>query len=100
MTTVTTGSPGRRRLLLASDRSDQSGELAAILQRVGDVETIPTSEIPDAPAGGFAGIVVDINLRSAESVQRVREKLRAEAYRSVPRLFVLADAAFLLLKRP
>ena len=92
MTTLTTGSPARRRLLLASDRSDQSGELAAILQRAGDVETIPTAEIPDVPANQFAGIVVDINLRSAESVQRVRDKLRGEAYRSVPRLFVLADA--------
>ncbi len=36
--------------------------------------------------------MVDINLRSSESVQQVRNKLRAEAYRSVPRLFVLADA--------
>jgi putative nucleotidyltransferase with HDIG domain len=36
--------------------------------------------------------VVDINLRSPESVQRVRNKLRGEAYRSMPRLFVLADA--------
>jgi putative nucleotidyltransferase with HDIG domain len=36
--------------------------------------------------------VVDINLRSAESVQLVRNKLRAEAYREMPRLFVLADA--------
>jgi DNA-binding response OmpR family regulator len=36
--------------------------------------------------------VVDINLRSAESVQRVRNKLRTEAYRAMPRLFVLADA--------
>jgi putative nucleotidyltransferase with HDIG domain len=36
--------------------------------------------------------VVDINLRSSESVQRVRNKLRAEAYRAMPRLFVLADA--------
>ena len=36
--------------------------------------------------------MVDINLRSAESVQRVRNKLRAEAYRAMPRLFVLADA--------
>lgn len=92
MTTLTTGSPARRRLLLASDRSDQSGELAAILQRAGEVETIPTSDIPEVPANKFAGIVVDINLRSAESVQRVRDKLRGEAYRSVPRLFVLADA--------
>src|SRR6478736_4585829 len=32
------------------------------------------------------------NLRSAESVQLVRNKLRAEAYREMPRLFVLADA--------
>jgi len=36
--------------------------------------------------------VVDINLRSPESVQVVRNKLRADAYRAVPRLFVLADA--------
>jgi putative nucleotidyltransferase with HDIG domain len=92
MTTATTESPVRRRLLLASDRSDQSDELAAILHLAGDVETIPTSEIPEVPANKFAGIVVDINLRSAESVQRVRDKLRGEAYRSVPRLFVLADA--------
>ncbi|HEY5129533.1 MAG TPA: phosphohydrolase, partial [Bradyrhizobium sp.] len=33
----------KRRLLLASDRSDQSNELASILQSVGDVDTIPTS---------------------------------------------------------
>ena len=36
--------------------------------------------------------MVDINLRSAESVQLVRNKLRTEAYREMPRLFVLADA--------
>jgi putative nucleotidyltransferase with HDIG domain len=36
--------------------------------------------------------VVDINLRSPESVQQVRNKLRTEAYRAMPRLFVLADA--------
>jgi putative nucleotidyltransferase with HDIG domain len=92
MTTLTTGSQAKRRLLLASDRSDRSGDLGAILQHVGDVDTTLTSEIPDAPAGRFAGIVVDINLRSAESVVRVRDKLCVEAYRSVPRLFVLADA--------
>ncbi|MDB5605490.1 MAG: phosphohydrolase [Bradyrhizobium sp.] len=92
MTALANKTPSRRRLLLASDRSDQSSELASILQSVGEVDTISTSDIPDAPAGHFAGIVVDINLRSAESVQRVRNKLRAEAYRSMPRLFVLADA--------
>ncbi len=82
----------KRRLLLASDRSDQSIELATILQSVSEVDTISTSDIPDAPANDFSGIVVDINLRSAESVQRVRNKLRTEAYREMPRLFVLADA--------
>jgi putative nucleotidyltransferase with HDIG domain len=82
----------KRRLLLASDRGDQSSELADILQSVGQVDTIATSDIPEAPAGDLSGIVVDINLRSAESVQRVRNKLRAEAYRAMPRLFVLADA--------
>ena len=79
-------------MLLASDRSDQSSELADILQSVSDVDTISTSDIPDTPARNLSGIVVDINLRSAESVQRVRNKLRAEAYREMPRLFVLADA--------
>jgi putative nucleotidyltransferase with HDIG domain len=82
----------RRRLLLASDRSDQSRELVGILQSVGEVDTISTSDIPEDPPDFFSGIVVDINLRSPESVQLVRKKLRAEAYRSVPRLFVLADA--------
>ena len=92
MAALTNRIPGRRRLLLASDRSDQSRELASILQTVGDVDTIATSEIPDAPARDLSGIVVDINLRSAESVQLVRNKLRSEAYREMPRLFVLADA--------
>jgi putative nucleotidyltransferase with HDIG domain len=82
----------KRRLLLASDRSDLSGELAGILRSVGDVDTIATSDIPEIPAGHFAGVVVDINLRSPESVQQVRNRLRGDAYRSVPRLFVLADA--------
>ncbi len=81
----------KRRLLLASDRSDQSSELAVILQTVGEVDTVATSEIPDAP-GALCGVVVDINLRSPESVQLVRNKLHSEAYREMPRLFVLADA--------
>lgn len=82
----------KRRLLLASDRTDHSSELADILQSVGEVDTISTSEIPESPSGQISGIVVDINLRSPESVQRVRNRLRTEAYRSMPRLFVLADA--------
>jgi len=92
MTALANQTSSRRRLLLASDRSDQSSELASILQSVGEVDTISTSDLPDDPADHFSGIVVDINLRSPESVQRVRNKLRAEAYRSMPRLFVLADA--------
>jgi len=92
MTALANQPSSKRRLLLASDRSDQSRELASILQTVGEVDTISTSEIPLAPADHFSGIVVDINLRSPESVQLVRNKLRAEAYRAMPRLFVLADA--------
>src|ERR1700692_1642806 len=92
MTALANKTSSKRRLLLASDRSDQSRELASILQTVGQVDTIATSEIPDAPARDLSGIVVDINLRSAESVQLVRNKLRTEAYRQSPRLFVLADA--------
>src|SRR6202048_3220154 len=82
----------RRRLLLASDRADQSSELVGILRSVGEVETIPTSDLPDSPSEKFSGVVVDINLRSAQSVQRIRNKLVGKAYRSLPRLFVLADA--------
>src|SRR5690606_21527807 len=81
-----------RRLLLASDRSDQSGELAAILGNIGEVGVIATADIPETPAGKLSGIVVDIDLRSAESVQRVRRKLIGKDYESIPRLFVLADA--------
>ena len=92
MTAPATQSSPKRRLLLASDRSDQSSELASILQTVGDVDTIATSDLPDKPAAPISGVVVDINLRSPESVQIVRNKLCAEAYRAMPRLFVLADA--------
>src|SRR5262245_10716010 len=81
----------KRRQLLASDRTDHSSELATILQSVGDVKTVATSEIPEKP-DQLSGVIVDINLRSPESVQMVRNKLRSEAYREMPRLFVLADA--------
>src|SRR6266852_1036158 len=92
MTALDNKTSSKRRLLLASDRSDQSSELANILQSVGEVDTISASDIPDAPPTDLSGIVVDINLRSPESVQQVRNKLRGEVYRSMPRLFVLADA--------
>ena len=92
MTVPATKPSPRRRLLLASDRSDQSSELAGILKMAGDVATVSTSDIPEAPGVEFAGIVVDINLRSPESVQLVRNKLRADAYREMPRLFVLSEA--------
>lgn len=82
----------KRRLLLASDNPANSRELENILQSVGEVNTVATADLPDAPADQISGIVVDINLRSAESVQRVRNKLRHEAYRAMPRLFVIADA--------
>jgi putative nucleotidyltransferase with HDIG domain len=82
----------KRRLLLASDNHEQSRDLERILQSVSEVHTLSTSELPDAPADQISGIVVDINLRSSESVQRVRNKLRHESYRAMPRLFVLADA--------
>src|SRR5271156_6306936 len=81
----------KRRLLLASDNHDKSRELERILQSVSEVHTVSTSDLPDAPADQISGIVVDINLRSAESVQRVRNKLQHESYRTMPRLFVLAD---------
>ena len=93
MTALANKTSTRRRLLLASDRSDQSSELADILQSVSDVDTISTEDIPEKPDRNLSGIVVDINLRSYESVQRVRNKLRAEAYRELPRLFVLATAS-------
>src|SRR6478672_2327623 len=92
MAGLTKNTSTKRRLLLASDRNDQSSELAGILQSVGEVDTIATAEIPERPERDLSGIVVDINLRSAESVQLVRNKLRADAYREMPRLFVLADA--------
>src|SRR5258707_13777654 len=82
----------RRRLLLASDRGYHSSELADILHPVGEVDSCGTSDMPGAAASDLSGIVVDINPRSPESVQQVRNKLRGEAYRAMPRLFVLADA--------
>jgi DNA-binding response OmpR family regulator len=84
--------PSKRRLLLASDNCDNSRELERILQSVGEVDTVSTSDLPETPDSDLSGIVVDINLRSAESVQRVRNRLRHEAYQAMPRLFVLSDA--------
>lgn len=92
MTALANNKTSRRRLLLASDRSDQSRELAGILRAVGEVDTVFASDIPEQPAGDLSGIVVDINLRSTESVQLVRSRLQADVYREMPRLFVLADA--------
>jgi putative nucleotidyltransferase with HDIG domain len=91
MTASAKQTSSQRRLLLASDRTDQSSELASILRSVGEVDTVSTSDIPVSPAG-LSGVVVDINLRSPESVQQVRKKLQADAYSQMPRLFVLADA--------
>jgi putative nucleotidyltransferase with HDIG domain len=91
MTATAKQTSPQRRLLLASDRADQSSELAHILRSVGEVDTVPTTDIPASPAG-LSGVVVDINLRSPESVQLVRKKLQADAYSQMPRLFVLADA--------
>jgi putative nucleotidyltransferase with HDIG domain len=84
--------PSKLRLLLASDNHEKSQELARILQSVGEVDTVSTSDLPDRPDSDLSGIVVDINLRFPESVQRVRNKLRHEAYRAMPRLFVLSEA--------
>src|SRR5215475_3027777 len=92
MTAVPKATPSKRKLLLASDRIDRSSELANILRTVGEVDTIATSEIPPFPKGNISGVVVDINLRSPESVQMVRNRLRADVYSDMPRLFVLADA--------
>src|ERR1044072_7181214 len=91
MTASANQTSSKSRLLLASDRCDFSSELATILKSVGEVETVATAQIPDKP-DQLSGVIVDINLRSPESVQMVRNKLRGEAYREMPRLFVLADA--------
>jgi putative nucleotidyltransferase with HDIG domain len=86
------GALGRRQLLLASDQGDQSRELARILSVVGKVDIVSTFDMPENPARDLSGIVVDIDLRSTESVQRVRRKLVSKAYQSLPRLFVLSDS--------
>ncbi|MBN9585026.1 MAG: phosphohydrolase [Afipia sp. 62-7] len=81
-----------RRLLLASDCEDSSEELTRILRNAGSVEAISIHDLPDYPAKDFAGVVIDIDLSSPATVQRVRSKLVREAYQSLPRLFVLADS--------
>jgi len=81
-----------RRVLLASDRADRSGDLAAILVKAGEVEQMSTYDMPDDPANAYAGVVIDIDLSSLSSVQIVRRKLTGKAYQDVPRLFVLSDS--------
>ena len=62
MTATAKQTSSTRHLLLASDRSDQSSELASILRSVGEVDILPTAEIPERPDGRFAGVVVDLSL--------------------------------------
>ena len=56
MSSVANKTSTKRRLLLASDRSDQSSELASILRSVGQVDTIATSDIPLKPVQISGGI--------------------------------------------
>ena len=79
MTALPRQASSKRRLLLASDRGDQSRELADILRSVGEVDTIATSDIPVSPDGEISGVVVEVNLRSPESVQTIRNKLHGKA---------------------
>ena len=81
-----------RRLLLISDRRDHSKDLATILSSLGEVTTISAADIPARPDGGLAGIVVEMDLRSAATVQVVRDRLLSKPYQPLPRLFVLAEA--------
>jgi putative nucleotidyltransferase with HDIG domain len=92
MTALSRQASSKRRLLLASDRADQSRELADILRAVGEVDTVATAEIPVLPDGEISGVVVEVNLRSLESVQTIRNRLHGKAYSDMPRLFVLSDA--------
>lgn len=92
MSVASNPTPVRKRFLLASDRSDRSDELARILRNLGDVGVVSTSDIPETPRVKISGVVVDIDLRCPESVQRVRRKLTDRSYQAMPRLFVLADA--------
>ncbi len=89
--TLAERTPARRRVLLASDRDDRSEDLAAILGNLGEVDQISTQDMPDSPAGRYAGVVVDIDLMAMDSVQAVRRKLTARTYQALPRLFVLGD---------
>ena len=48
--------PSKRRLLLASDNCDNSRELERILQSVGEVDTVSTSDLPETPDSDLSGI--------------------------------------------
>lgn len=91
MTALAQQTSARRRLLLASDRIDNSQDLAAILGQIAEVEIVPTAALPATPAADLCGIVIDIDLRSSASVQQIRSRLLGGAYQPVPRLFVLAN---------
>jgi putative nucleotidyltransferase with HDIG domain len=90
--TVATRSAARKRVLLASDRTDRSEDLATILMKASDVEQMSTSEMPENPENRYSGVVIDVDLTSASSVQALRRKLTSKAYQAVPRLFVLSDS--------
>jgi len=83
--------PSRRLLRLRIGAIKQRARQPSCIRRSGRHHR--DIDIPTRRSATSRAIVVDINLRSAESVQLVRNKLRAEAYREMPRLFVLADRA-------
>jgi putative nucleotidyltransferase with HDIG domain len=81
-----------RRLMLISDSGDDQNELADMLAVCGHVTTVTTTTIPATPETHLSGIIIDMDLRNAASVQRVRNRLLEKAYEPFPRLFVLAGA--------
>lgn len=79
-----------RHLLLATDRSHDIQDLVDILQILGRVDVIAVCDVPEVPPLNLSGVVVDIDLETGLSAQDFGRHLLGEAYKSVPRLFVLS----------
>ena len=84
--------PANRRLLLISDESTHANKLVTVLETMGTVSIVSTSDIPAKPAYDLSGVIVELNLRRPGSVQSVRDRLLHQSYQSLPRLFVLNDS--------
>lgn len=86
--------PDRARLLVLTDRADQSGDLVALLALAGSVEPVALQNLPHAWGEPPALVICDIDLGSSRSTRLVRNELQRHSYQSIRRIFVVEQGRY------